>query len=355
MRTAARHIALILVLLTFFRVSLVSAEKVAASDTRITWVGRTSFEYNGSVRFDWTGVYCRVRLKGDVLRVRISDTGHNYYNLYVDCPMSGEPTTVLESDSNSQFNIPLRKGKKVHDIIFQKRTEAEQGETTFWDFETDGHFLQAEPYRRVQIEFIGDSYTCGYGVEGKDSLERFSPQTENVCKSFASIIAHRLNADYFVIAHSGMGIIRNYNSKFPGWTMPKRYGFRFDMDSTSNVWYGCSEWNPDLAVIMLGGNDFSCDVTPDFEAFKAVYIAFLKKIESKQILCCTKTRDTELSSYVQQVVAECGMQNVSFFACDFDEYTHHRKFLGSDKHPDERAHKRLAAQLLPIVQKLIFP
>jgi len=336
-----------------FQKSLVFAEKVDASDSRITWIGRTAFEYDGSVRFDWTGVYCRIRLKGDNLRIYVSDSGRNFYNVYIDTPMSSAPTSVWEIKGDTVFNLSLCKGKKIHNIVLQKRTEAEQGTTTFWRMETDGHFLQAEPYRSRQIEFIGDSYTCGYGIENCDSTDHFTPETENVCKSFVSLIAHRLKADYFVLAHSGMGIVRNYNSKFPGWTMPKRYQYRFDMDSTDNVWYGHSEWQPDLIVIFLGGNDFSCGVTPDYEAFKNAYINFLRSIYADNVLCCTKTRDTELSRYVERVVYESGMRNVSFFACDFDEYTNHRKFLGADKHPDERAHKRLAAQLIPIIQEIL--
>lgn len=349
------HIAVCSIFALFFvEWSLVSAkERVGASDSRITWVGRTSFEHDESVRFDWTGVYCRIRLKGDMLRIRVSDTGHNYYNLYCDVPMSGEPSGVIDIEGVIVYNIPLRRGRKVHDVILQKRTEAEQGETTFHWLETDGHFLQAEPYRSLQIEFIGDSYTCGYGIETRDSTTHFTPQTENVCKTYASIIAHRLKADYFVLAHSGMGIARNYNSKFPGWTMPKRYMFRFDMDSTSNDWYGDSEWNPDVAVVLLGGNDFSCGVTPDYELFKSAYLGLLNSISARHIIYCTKTRNTELSQYVESVVKICGLNNVTFYACDFDEYTNHRKYLGADKHPDDRAHKRLAAQLLPVIQQVL--
>lgn len=331
--------------------SLASAEKVDASDSHITWIGRASFEYGGSVTFDWTGVYCRIRFKGDMLRVRVSDTGHNYYNVYIDTPMSGKPTGVFDTEGELVYDFPMSRGKKVHDVIFQKRTEAEQGRTTFISFETDGHFLQAEPLRARQIEFIGDSYTCGYGVEGKDSLERFSPKTENVSKSFASLLAHKLKADYTVIAHSGMGVCRNYNSKYPGWTMPKRYKCWFDMDSTS-TYYGNSEWDP-LIIIMLGGNDFSCGVTPDYETFKREYFRLLSNFDMQNttVICCTKTKNTTLSQYVEQVVRESDLWNIYFFACDFDAYTNHRKDLGSDKHPNEKAHRRLAEQLYGFIKQ----
>ena len=37
-----------------------------------------------------------------------------------------------------------------------------------------------------KIEFIGDSITCAYGVEGKSSGEPFMTSTENFMKSYAT-------------------------------------------------------------------------------------------------------------------------------------------------------------------------
>ncbi|MBO4666165.1 MAG: hypothetical protein J5612_04760 [Paludibacteraceae bacterium] len=330
--------------------SLAAAEKVVASDSRITWVGRAAFDHDGSVSFDWTGVYCRIRLTGDMLRMRVHDSGRDYYNMYIDVPMSGKPTGVIDIEGDIIYNIPLTRGKKIHEVILQKRTEAEQGRTTFFTFETNGRFLQAEPLRPLQIQFIGDSYTCGYGIEALDSLERFTPETENVCKSFASLVAHKLKADYTVIAHSGIGVCRNYNSRFPGWTMPVRYNCWFDMDSTS-TYYGNSEWRP-MTIIMLGGNDFSCGVTPDYNTFRDAYFDLLSQLDdSMLVICCTKTRNTELSRYVERVVLECDHPNAYFFAADFDAYTNHREYLGADKHPNAKAHRRLAEQLLAYLKQ----
>ena len=60
------------------------------------------------------------------------------------------------------------------------------------------------------IEFIGNSLTCGYGVEGKDRSEPYKAETENCNLSYATIIARYFNADYTLIAHSGRGVVRNY-------------------------------------------------------------------------------------------------------------------------------------------------
>ena len=67
------------------------AETMPASDSRVTYVGRTLVE-GTDVSFDWTGVYFRLSFSGKSLTMRASDTKwaespewmakrHNYYNV----------------------------------------------------------------------------------------------------------------------------------------------------------------------------------------------------------------------------------------------------------------------------------
>ena len=46
-----------------------------------------------------------------------------------------------------------------------------------------------------KIEFIGDSMTCGYGVEDSDLTHNFSTASENCCKAFGVKTAKLLDAD----------------------------------------------------------------------------------------------------------------------------------------------------------------
>ena len=88
-----------------------------ASSEKITFIGRT-LPVDGAVSFDWSGV-----------------------------------TAVV--------------------CTIQKRNEGRQGRLTFKGLCTDGEFLQARSLKDRKIEAIGDSYTCGYGTEGKDRSEGF--------------------------------------------------------------------------------------------------------------------------------------------------------------------------------------
>ena len=66
--------------------------------------------------------------------------------------------------------------------------------------------------KSLSIEFIGDSITCGYGVEGKNQYENFQTLTENFSKSYAYLTAQKLDADYSAVCYSGHGIVSGYST-----------------------------------------------------------------------------------------------------------------------------------------------
>ena len=257
------------------------AETIPATDTRITFVGRTAVE-GTTVSFDWTATSFRVAFAGKSLTMKASDLKvgaadeaaaaklHNYYAVWIDSPTSTEPHRIVEVKEGENIielvdpNYLKKSRRSVHEVIVQKRTEGEQGRTTIHEFTTDGQFFQATPLRERQLEFVGDSYTCGYGIDAPTKEERFSPETENASRSYAAIVSRYFGADYIAVAHSGMGMVRNYNSKFPKWNMPERYCQTFDMDSTQATRWNAADhaFKPAMSIIYLGANDFSVSMQP---------------------------------------------------------------------------------------------
>ena len=69
-----------------------------------------------------------------------------------------------------------------------------------------------EKEKALSIEFIGDSITCAYGVEGSNSYEPFRTTTENFMKSYAYLTAQKLDADYSAVSYSGYGVLSGYTS-----------------------------------------------------------------------------------------------------------------------------------------------
>jgi hypothetical protein len=291
-------------------------------------------------------------------------TRHNYFNVWIDAPMSAEPHRIIEVaslDTIIELIDPayLKASKiKEHKVIVQKRTEGEQGKTTVHEFITDakGVFHQAEPIRKRQLEFIGASYDCGYGVDDTCRLAKFTPETENASRSFPAIISRYFDADYVVIAHSGMGAARNYNSKFAGYHMPDRYLQTFDMDSTQATRWNAAESDirPALTLIYLGGNDFSVSLQPSYEKFRDGYYRLIRSIkdyygEDHPVLCVSSKAHSTLLDYMRDMVKFCPMPNVHFMACCPALHLSTNEDLGAAMHPNYIGHQKFSYAYIPYV------
>ena len=360
----------ILCLLTLSPLCL-KAETIPASDPRLTFVGRTQVK-GTDVAFDWTAVYCRIAFSGKSLTMRASDVKpdadpaaaakkHTYFNIWIDAPMSADPHRIIEvagADSVYELIDPqyLKKSKlKTHQVIIQKRTEGEQGKVTIHEFATDkGIFHAAEPLRERQMEFIGASYDCGYGVDDTSRKAKFTPETENASRSFPAILARYFNADYMVIAHSGMGAARNYNSKFAGYHMPDRYLQTFDEDSTLRWSPDGTGMKPDISVIYLGGNDFSVSMQPSYEKFRDGYWRLIRSIkdyygEDHPVLCVSSKSHSTLLDYMRELVNTCPMPNVHFLATLPALYLNTDEDQGANFHPNYLGHQKFAYAYIPYI------
>lgn len=332
------------------------ATTIPASDSRITYVGRTLAK-DGNVSFDWSATYVKVKFTGKTLTLRATDTYKDFFNVWIDRVPAADPDFVLEMGTNDSTYVLYSqvKGKaKQHLIVIQKRTEGESRRTTFMEFSTDGTFEQAPGLVARQFEVVGDSYTCGYGSENSVRTDPFKAETENCSKTYAAILARYFGADYWTIAHSGMGIARNYNSKFPGWLMPDRYNQVFDMDSTIMWDSSKSALKPAITIIYLGTNDFSVGQQPRREEFIKHYMQLLREIkanygEDHPILCVASKADELLFDYVRSAATRSYMNNVHYMGFFDNVHYDTNENLGASWHPNYYGHQKLAYAIIPYV------
>ncbi len=350
------------------------AETIPATDSRVTFVGRTAVD-GTAVSFDWTATYFRIAFSGQSLTMKASDLKfgaadeeaaaklHNYYAVWIDSPTSAEPHRIIEVKPGEQVielvdPMYLKKSRRsVHDVVVQKRTEGEQGRTTIYEFTADkGQFFPATPLKERQLEFIGDSYTCGYGIDAPTKEEKFSPETENASRSYAAIVSRYFDADYIAVAHSGMGMVRNYNSKFAKWHMPERYLQTFDMDSTQATRWNAADhaFKPAMSIIYLGANDFSVSMQPKYESFRDNYYRIIKQMkanygEDHPVLCVATKAHEFLGEYVREMAKNCGMKNVQYLVYCPAQHNHTNEDLGADVHPNYNGQKKKAYSIIPYI------
>ena len=335
------------------------AEEITATDSRVTFLGRAEVE-NGALRFDWPSTYFRVAFKGKALSMRVSDNKRNFYAVWVDMPTSAEPTRIVEVKGNDtiiDLVLPsdVKKSKiKEHQVVIQKRTEAGCGTTTVFAFITDGKFVQAEPMKERQIEFIGDSYTCGYGVDASSRRDPFTDETENASRTYASIVARYFNADYMTIAHSGRGICRNAGSNIPWEVMTDLYQYTIDRDSTTRWSVEQSPFRPAMTVIYLGTNDFSSSMVPDYNKFRKGYMRLLGYVKANYgddhpVLCVASKSNEYQFRYVRDVARNCGLKNVHYLGYCEQQHLGTDEDLGAGWHPNYNGQQKIAYSIIPYI------
>ena len=104
-----------------------------AADASVTWIGRTLVQ-DGTVSFDWSGVYSRIAFEGNYLAVKASDSKKDYFNLWIDKQMDTEPDQIITLTGKDTTIVLFQGGspKEKHTAILQKRTEGEQGTATLF-------------------------------------------------------------------------------------------------------------------------------------------------------------------------------------------------------------------------------
>lgn len=236
------------------------------------FIGRVA--RNGeSATFAWSGTGIVAAFNGTSVSVQLRDSGTNQFTVLIDDVIQ----PLLDAQAGSH-NYPLASGLTSgrHVVEIYRRTEANQGETTFegFDFGPDGALASPPEPKPLRMEIVGDSISCGYGNEGPDASCGFTPETENHYLTYGAIAARALNAELSTVAWSGKGVVYNYDTDTTN-PMPTLYK-RVLPDDPGSLWDFSVK--PHVVVINLGTNDFSTEGDPSTEQFRDAYIGLVEQI-----------------------------------------------------------------------------
>lgn len=144
--------------------------------------------------------------------------------------------------------------------------------------------IKAGDKKKLLIEFIGDSITCGHGIESKDVSEPFKTSTENFSKSYAFLTAQLLDADYSVVAYSGHGIIYGYSPDISeeAALLPPFY-IKISRNKEYPGEWDFNKYKSDVIIINLGTNDNGY-IKSDPEIRSDIFIQVLLILLEKRIL-----------------------------------------------------------------------
>lgn len=275
--------------------------------------------------------------------------------------MDGKPVTYFKTSGRTTKKLGAAGDGAVHSYKLIKITESNPGEVCVHAVALDGtgSFKEkpATPARR--LEFIGDSFSVGYGNEGSN----LNPDDDvfektDASKSYAYLLAEGFKADLQVNAVSGRGLVRNYDNIVPEWTLERLYNFVVPGSAATTpdapLW-DLSWYDPQVIVLFIGINDFQGEGPyGDKDAFKAAYARLLDKLRNahpgvKFLLVSTKVwPNDDLTPVVQSIFEDqqaLGHKDLDFKVVQTEN-------VGLHGHPDVRAHKEMANILRPIIARL---
>jgi hypothetical protein len=293
--------------------------------------------------FTWSETSFATTVDCGELSVELDGASSVFFQVVVD----GVPTSVFQT-TGGDATYPILSGAPSgpHDVEIHRRNEGFFGAVQFVGFVPGtGCALvpTPSPYEH-RLEFIGDSITCGYGVEGADANCSFSGETESAYETYAAIASRNVKAAAHLVAYSGKGVYQNYGGDMTE-LMPELW-LRTLTDDPTKPW-DFSSFVPEAVVINLGTNDFS--VAIDGDAFIGAYVDLLSSVREKYpaaAIFAVRWAHWGATSegYVTTALDQFGDTNaygVEFAIDSADGF-------GCDYHPSLVTHQKLGAQLTQV-------
>lgn len=242
-----------------------------------------------------------------------------YFTVYINGARQTE-RLKFETGSSSQLIANGLESTETYTIKIVRETEEKYGNFTARSVSMEYHGkLGAKPAdKKLHIEFIGDSVTCGLGslcgYLAEDGVTVSDKQTgkcgvttaetalcEDATNSYAYLAAQTLNADCSVVSKSGLGITETWGNEPALEYYNKQYN--------KNI-------SPDLVVINLGTNDWG--TSADITSFKNGVKALINKVRelrgaNVKIIWTTGLMGNAYKEYTAIAINELGYDNVYHF------------------------------------------
>ncbi len=318
--------------------------------------------YSGTgCEFTATAKSVAITVKGDTAARANNNDNAARFAIYVD----GERTEdIMLDELQKTINVFSGDTEKTATVSLVKLSETANSTLSVDSITVDGSIAPTAE-KDLYIEFVGDSITCGYGVDDEDRNHHFSTSTEDCTKAYGYKTAEKLGADYSLVSISGYGIISGYTNnpdkKSASQLMPLHYekvGFSYSRDLGSFKWDFARQ--PDAVVINLGTNDESyCKTDKDKQAeFTAEYVNFLKTVRERnpeaKILCVLGVMGSGLYGCVEEAVntysAETG--DTSVYAMKLPNQDQ-ADGIAADWHPTEKTHEKTAEIVAEKLKELL--
>ena len=270
------------------------------------------------------------------------------------------------------LKVPLSGGRSKVKLI--KLSEAQQSTMTIDSIETDKDAaLTPTPENSRKIEFIGDSITCGYGIDQPlydpytGAYSYFSTSTEDASKTYAYQLGEMFDADTSLFCASGYGVWCFYSGsrelvipRFYEKCSPavKSSGSGVQYFEMNTVDWDFSEYEPQCIVINLGTNDWTYlqyryDELYNFtDSYKELLTMVRKNNPKAKVICTVGICGDGIFPQIEQAVEDykTSADDSEVYTLRLGTMTENGESYGVDYHPMLATNKRVANdELAPFI------
>lgn len=329
-----------------------TAISIAPNAPTIRYTGRVAVSPEAAL-YDWANIQIEFHAQAPLIELLLDD-GKNDYNLFIDGTFQRTISTTVDTTI-----YPLELGEGTHQIKISKRTGPNFGSGAFLGLRLPkgGHLLDLPPRPTRKIEFIGDSYTVGYGNEGTglDCGGVYRPY-ENSALSYASLAAQEMNAESHLIAISGYGAVRNYNDANTTSPTPVPFYYGRTLMEREDLPWDFQRWQPDAVAIKLGTNDHSTQPEPLADVFIEGIHGLLERVHSAYgdvpVFLLADTSLPQVVERMQRATEE--QREMGNTKTHFVKLTRPpQEQLGCDWHPLVVAHRTMATELVATMKPIM--
>lgn len=224
-----------------------TAEQVNTfSEEYINIYGRSYVTADG-LNLDQASSGVEVGIVGSSLKVTISSSGKSKMRVFVDGATAGEKIEV--SMGTKEYTVASGLTEGCHVVRIVKASEESFAQWDIEGFAADKFFV-APKKSDLKIEFIGSSAAAGYGIYGSPGQEG-SVDNSDCSKSYAYLAAQELNADYSIVAMTGISVTVKF------WAGNNNMESLYRQISATNKQNYAFDFNPDIVVLNLGSVESS--------------------------------------------------------------------------------------------------
>lgn len=324
--------------------------------------------FSGSgAEFAFTGRRCDVTLAGDT--TALPDATENLARIAIEVDGVRVADTLLNAPEKTCTVVDDSEARS-HVVRIVKLSETAMSTCGVRAITVDAPSIRPTPESSRFIEFVGDSITCGYGVDDPVAEHHFSTATEDVTKAYAYRTARALEADHSMVSISGYGIISGFSAdgdtRVPNQIIPAYYtklGFSYGAyqgQTPADVSWDFSARQPDLIVVNLGTNDDS--FTQDHQArqmeYAAACTAFLRVIRQHnpdaQILCALGIMGDRLYPWLEKAVQDyAAVTGDDRISCLRFAVQDPADGYAADWHPTAETHAKAAQHLTSAIREMM--